>query len=285
MTTLRPGDDWDDDRLAAAFAARAERAPASPAGIDNDVLARVSTVDRAGPPRMRLALVAAVAVLAVAVGGSSILEQLGPGPTGPPDPSGVPASGPPPSAAPTTDPVLQALGDPITVSAALEVRDFERGDREIVVDAFLSSLPPCAPDPSEATEPNDPNEPTQEGCFEVRRWVMEQPEVLSVGHNAPDGPAFRPSLGLVPDPVAPPPGEPAGSPVAVVLVGHFHDRRYGLLPACEGNREACAEIFTVDRVLSIDGVEQAVAPERVVGRTRPTWSRTSKGSSRQLPRT
>jgi hypothetical protein len=257
MTAKPPGDDWGEDRLFEAFAARAAKAPASPAGLTEEVLARVAAVDRGGLRWPALAAAAAVIFLAAIVSGTSILDHLRTGPSAAPSVPTVGATGDPPTTPAPTSAVLAALGDPLSVTEAQEVRDSEHGDREIVVEGFLSPVPAmfCALEDA-------PINPTRPRCPESYQWLMEEPEEMPAKDRmTPTGPAINPSFALVEAPSVPVPDEASGAPLPVVLVGHFHDRRAEL--CLEADVKYCGETFVVDRVLSIDGVEQPVRTWRI----------------------
>ncbi len=162
--------------------------------------------------------------------------------------------------------VLEALGEPMTVSDALAVRDSEIGQQEIAVKGFLSPLPTiyCAIEFA-------PLNPTHLRCSEPMRWVMEQPEQLwgpsASGTHRPTGPAFNPSFALGEAPDVPMPVRDDELPEPVVLVGHFNDRRARLCEA--GNRDDCAATFVVDRVESRSMVCGCQPPRTDVPMRRP----------------
>jgi hypothetical protein len=247
---VRTPDDSGDDRLDGAFAARAETAPRTLTSLANEVQLRVAKVDRRGARAWPwLAAAAAVVALVFVVGGTALLNPWEPGASGPP---ATGSDSPPSAAAPTSD-LRAALGDPIGVEAALAIRNAERGNRELLVEGFLS--PPAVvscPSPSESVV-----NPTRPKCPESMQWLMDQPERLTAGAS-PVGPAFQPSFALVQPPTFPPSDDAA--PLRIVVVGHFHDRRAAL---CEGDRALCDATFLVDRVFSVDGVELPVATQRV----------------------
>ena len=262
MTPPRRGD-WDDDRLAGAFANRATAGPPPPARLASDVMARVSTVRPANRLWRTFAPAAVVGALAIAIAGASILGNSGPDPSDP-GASGPPASGSagdPTQALPAGD-VLDAVGNPIRVSAALAVRDSEIDQQEIAVEGFLSPLPGrrCRADVQ-------PPNPTRLRCPEDEQWLMEDPENLwettdsyADGTHRPSGAAFNPSFALVEDPVVPMPVSDDEAPVPVVLIGHFNDRRAS---SCDpSDREACDNTFVVDRVLEVNGTGIPVRTER-----------------------
>lgn len=246
--TASPNADWGDDRLAAAFAARAARSPVAPASLGDGAIDRVRAIDQGiRPTRMLMAL--SVAAFAILLGGSTILLQLGRAPSIPVAQSAAPTPAPPRTTSPPISPVLEELGEAITVSEALAILDSGDAAREMIVAGYLSSVPIayCPFDPG-------PKNPTRPTCPETFQGLMERPE--GPGGTFPPGPALRPSFALVDAPSGPLGRPDSAAPVHVELVGHFHDRRSRHCP--EPDRQACEQTFVVDRVASIDGVEQPV---------------------------
>lgn len=234
--TDRVPTEWSDDRLNAAFRHRAD-ARATPGDLVRATIDRVRSVERA-PRHRRLvylgglvgaASVAAIAILLVA---RPAIDRTG------------------------DDGLVQGL--PIlTVSEAIAVRDGGPDDREIAVSGFLGAGPVffCAFNPA-------PLNPTELRCSQS--WLMERPESLltvGVGESVasgrnPTGPALSPSFALVDAP----PGHPLtrdgnSTPSAVVLIGHFDDRRAVMCPA--DSVPACTDTFVVDRVESVEGARTA----------------------------
>jgi hypothetical protein len=234
MNEDRRPTDWSDDRLAGAFAARADAHP-TPSDLSVATMDRVRRVVRTAPTRDRfvrlgglVAAAAAVAVVAVAL-------------------VARPTAGPIGSAGPTT------FGLPVlSVSEAIGVRDGGVDDREIAVHGFLSGRTQlgCPADPR-------PSNPTDLRCPEGSIWLMAAPESVvtrtsnSMTLHGPTGPALNPGLALVDTT-----GVIADSDVAtpVVFIGHFDDRRADFC-AVEV-RHTCADTFIVDRIDR--GVLQAV---------------------------
>lgn len=270
--TLPPGGEWDDARLDAAFTARAAATPPSPLDLERDVLRRVTSVQRM-PPRWSwlAAATAAVAILVVVVG-SSLIATSQPNPT---TPAAAASGHPQPSTrapSPTLD-VLAALGDPMTVSEAIEARASQNGRRELLVKGFLSPVPNFV----RCRVASGIVNPTLLQCPLDMRWLMEQPEDLitngpgPLGLRPPGGPAIQPSFAQIEGGVTfPMPVHGVDhSPDPVVLMGHFNDRRANL---CD-QLERCLDTFVVDWIVEIDGESQAVstaqepAPRR---RTPPT---------------
>lgn len=249
----RIGGDWDDDRVDAAFAARASTTPATPPDLASQVAEQLDRADRRSVRwPWPAAATAAVAMIVVVVGSS-----LGDRPKPTPSDAQAAASGQPSNPA-ATDAVLAALGGPISVSEALKVRDSEINQREIIVGGFLSPVPDGVPCPAIAYLTENP---TQLRCPQTYEWVTQQPEPSPTADDGPvefqppAGPAFKPSFALV----SPRAGGLAPTveqgPAAVVLMGHFHDRRAQL---CGDDRATCEQTFVVDRVLAIEGVERPV---------------------------
>ena len=259
MTAMPPPEQWDDARLNAAFTARALRAPSAPPDVADEVVARLRPIDRRPQRRPWFVAAAAVIALVVALGGSSLLDQLRNGLSGP----RASGSGEPSQSSSPTNPVLAALGGPITVSAALTVLDSEEPGRELAVTGYLA-VP--AFDPGCAVIPELTPNPTLLLCSDATQWLMEQPEQLDevdgsiVVRGSPSGPAVQPAFAVVEPPSVPLPDD-ASAPIRVVLVGHFHDRRAAL---CErGRREGCARTFLVDQVASVGASDRQVTTRRL----------------------
>lgn len=251
--------DWDDDRLRAAFLARAATAPSPPADLALETVARLDK-PRQGFRWPALAAAGAAVALVALLGAGAALRPLQSGPSGTP---GLTTGDP--SATASTDDVLDAIRDPIDVAAALSVRDGSSGDRdrEIQVKGFLSPLfaLPC---PMNLETSN----PTHVRCPESFQYVMEDPEPLAMSSaggfdlRPPVGPSFQPSFALVEPPLAPAGGDVGGSPVPVVVLGHFHDRRAVL--CAPADRATCEGTFVVDRVVEVAGT---AIPVKTIART------------------
>jgi hypothetical protein len=252
MTADRPDGGWDDGRLDAAFAARAGAAPATPRDRVETVVADLPARRAPRHGWSRFALAAAVAGLAVVIGGGALLNQKAPTPG--PSSSRIATSNasataaPPPTLAPTSA-VVAALGGALTVTDALAVRQFGEQDREIRVRGFLSHAPAMF-----CPLVVGPGNPTIITCPENWQWLMEQPERLA--SNQPAGPALHASFALVEPPL--PLGSPSDPPVPVELIGHFNDRRAQLCDAMD----VCEETFVVDRVVKVDGATLPVSTAR-----------------------
>jgi hypothetical protein len=242
---------WDDARLAAAFKARGATARSTPSDLAD---ATIHALEHEPRPRRIVPhwlLAAATIVVAVSLAGGAILT-LSPGRLTEPS---SPGRGP-------TSPVLDAIGEPIDVRAALAVRGSGHPDREILVNGFLSPFlaVPCPFVPA-------PGNPADLRCPESFRWLMEEPERMTgtvprgIG-EPPTGPAFHPSFALVETKGLAPQGADTSAPTPVVVLGHFHDRRAA---RCEPPRQAdCAATFVVDRVVAVNGAQflpRTVRPE------------------------
>jgi len=219
--------DWDDDRLAAAFAARtsARATPHDLADATIDAVRRRRASRRPSRIAVLAGLAAAAAIAAVAV--IIALPRAGDRAGDRPSAFGLPL---------------------VTVSEALRIRDLAADARELAVAGFYTSIGPM---PCPAPLVPDQN-PTHLWCSDLFTWLMEQPETLvtttanAVDGHPPVGPAFHPTLGLVT--MAGFPNDPT-QVVSVVLIGHFDDRRARL--CVDADRSACADAFVVDRVQQV----------------------------------
>ena len=244
--TDRP-DPWDDARLAAAFTARASRAAEMPADLADAAMASIEPrrARRASSARPWIAAAAAVVAL-VGFAGVRILTHG--------DRPGFASASP---GATSASPSVEML--PITVADALTVRA-SGSNRELLVSGFLSPMPviPCPFIPVGLN-------PTQIHCPQTFQWLMERPEALiatspgSATGGPPTGPAFHPSFALVDAPDVPIPDRGLAQPVAVELVGHFHDRRAALCEADSQSETPCGDVFVVDRVAAVNGEPRPVA--------------------------
>jgi hypothetical protein len=257
MTDADRPTDWPDARLTKAFRARAD-AHRTPSDLSEATMERVRRAYRREASRHRYAylggLVAAAAMVAIAV---ALVMR--------------------PATDRAGDDTTPALGLPLLrVTDAMSIRDAGVDDRELAVAGFLSGSAPmmCPFDPS-------PPNPTYLRCSPS--WLMEMPESLItvnegvVSGRGPTGPALHPSFAEVGQPPARPFSRQGKStPTAVVLIGHFDDRRSVLCPARP--IPACADTFVVDRVASVEGSPMAphvrldlepIAPEP---RHEPTWT-------------
>jgi hypothetical protein len=257
--------DWDDERLAAAFRAQFDR-PA-PAGLEKDVHVHIvgTAPARFGAMRHRGPgwSLAAAAVIVIVIGTVAFsVGGLGRG-VGTPNPSdaGAHAS---PAAIPT--PTEQALpgvvfGLPIIhLADAFAIRNAGIDDREIAVQGwFEGGLMPGCPAPNV-----NPINPLQVGCPDGFVWLMERAETL-ISHSGnrtdmtgPSGPALNPDLDGIERSWQPTAAEALDAnglsiPTDVVFVGHFDDRRAALCPKAEV--ADCRDRFVVDSVARVHGVE------------------------------
>lgn len=273
--------DWDDGRLEAAFRAKFDR-PA-PQGLAKDVHVRIAgtsparfaALRRSGPGSG----LAAAAVVVVLVGTLTVgLGGFGrPGGSAPPADSATSAPGP--SATPTEQAIPGSiLGLPIIrVTDAIAIRDAGIDDREVAVHGWFadSGIPAC---PAPLINPINP---LQVGCPDGFVWLMEQAESLihrsgnETTMGGPSGPALNPELDGVDRS-----WEPTDSgvdangdstPVDVVFIGHFDDRRAALCPRAE--IDACTDRFVVDSVARVHGVEPPLSVTGVApGSTASTFA-------------
>lgn len=221
MTTPDP---WDDDRLAAAFTARAATVPVPPDLATATTNAVRQRPTRRDAPWWRPLPFAAAAAVVVSVVGLSLAMSWRTGSS--PPPTGPSASVP--SAAPSDAETERVFGLPvIDVPAALAVRDVGEDDRELAVRGWYSPI--GFPD----------------------QWVLSTTQVPTGdgfqidldGIDASDlpwGPAVRPA-----------------EPAEIVVVGHFDDRRSRRCPA--DVEQSCRDTFAVDRVDAVDGKPQPLS--------------------------
>jgi hypothetical protein len=145
----------------------------------------------------------------------------------------VPADGP-------SNPPSTVVGDPITVSQAIERRDNRLDDTEIAVRGLAWS--PAATVTCLARQMS----PAQSRCPDDLTWLAEdsQPASPGPGFRQPFGPAFnlliRRETYLSAGPLR-------GEPSEVIVLGHFDDHRAAQCPA--GQIESCRRNFVVDAVL------------------------------------
>jgi hypothetical protein len=155
--------------------------------------------------------------------------------------------------------------DGLTVIGVTDARAIGAGgySREVAVRGWY-----WAPGPlrclAPATRPGVPFlEPGCEGAF---TWLMEDPEGLA--SRSGDGTSIHPPTGPAIQPVFAGPTPPtlsltqpgASSPVPVVFVGHFNDRRSPLCTGPEGQPDApaaCRARFVVDAIAWINGEQRA----------------------------
>jgi hypothetical protein len=150
------------------------------------------------------------------------------------------------------------------VSDAIAVRDSGVDDREIAVSGWFTPAPPvsCGSESAQTYE-----SPVVAHCPDELIWLSEDAGSLvhvtgnRLDTETPHGPALNPDLdGLDRSwfPELPVPGADGDStPVDVVFVGHFDDRRAW---RCAGAGQACRDRFVVDSVAMVHGVPTNVAP-------------------------
>jgi len=255
--------DWTEERLTAAFTARAASKRTEPAELLATTIAALRTAPgrtRIGWPRLATGFAAAAAAVVLAT-----LALTGPLISTRPSESGPLGSGgaatPAASGGPTSpgDALSEPMTHPISVSQAIAIRDRGTNDHEIAVAGFLSPSP-IVYCPARFTPPN----PTKLECPETFSWLMERDEQLQTNTGTglslgpPAGPAFHPSFALVTPPIRPADGSKPAPNAAVVLVGHFDDRRARLCPAQTEAAIRCADAFMVDRVAVLNGVTQPI---------------------------
>lgn len=241
--------DWDDDRLTAAFAARAEAASVAPPELVSGTIERVARNRRPARPMGRFVPTlgaAAAAVVAVVLGAGQLANPRASAAPSSAGPTTSALSAPPSSSASTADAIV---GAPITPGQAIAIRDAAGDNREIAVTGFLGRSTMIRSCPIDLR----PRNPTRLGCRGALTWLMDSPEVLetangsTVSFRGPSGPAIQPSFDLVGFPKA----DDRGTTPRVTLIGHFDDRRAAL---CEPDvRQQCSDTFVVDRVAAVDG--------------------------------
>lgn len=233
-------DDWSDDRLAAAFVARASSTPSTPINLVADVTAmsgrrRGTLLGWAPIPAMALVL-----ILSAVLAGQYIGQPM----ASPPD--GSPRASVPSAESSASAPLLEALGEPMSVADAVAIRDGSRNDdREILVEGFLAAVPIIY-----CPLQLGPGNPALLDCPENWQWLV--PNGAPLETHPPTGPAIHASFALVEPPATPRDLELPSVPVE--LIGHFHDRRASLCDAAD----VCAETFVVDRVVTVDDAEWPV---------------------------
>jgi hypothetical protein len=266
MTTPTP-DPWSDDRLDAAFSARATTAEVPP-----DLVAATTEAVRAASlrptrPWWRSLPVAAAAAVIVAVVGVGIAiswpTASAPAPTMPSVPPSAPvADSPSPSSSVpvTPEPISTAFGlEIIDVPAALGVRDAGEDDRELAVRGWYSPV-----DAADCSG-RDLVVIRKAECVDQSSVLTRDPESLvnatvggSITSTTPAGPSVPIALDGID--VEPLPGMPEAGPavaVEVVLIGHFDDRRSAFCP--EDLEQACRDRFVVDRIDTVGGIQQPLS--------------------------
>ena len=247
-------DGWGDERLEAAFAARAAAALQPTGGLAALTMEQLGRGPRPsrtlGRPGALAGLAAAVAVALLVVTNSAfndrgLASSTAPGiasaPTGSPAPPGSSSPSVTPSPGPDTA---------VTVAVALAFRDASPEPGEIRVTGWLRDSSGIAvPCPARL----QPTNPTRLDCPQALPWIVERPADAGGGFlgQVLSGPAFQPSFALVDASAVP--SAAGASPVEVTVTGHFHDRRAILCPTFD-----CFSTFVVDRIDSVADIAQPV---------------------------
>ncbi len=285
-------DDWDDDRLTAAFHTRFDRsAPPTVARAVHAAIAGTTPTRFHAFERLQARHLATAAVVIVLVGALTValadFGRLGGGPSTPAGSGGrfdsrrqrdADGAGHPRRWSFESLPIIQ-------VTDAIAVRDAGVDDRELAVQGWFASMMASCPAPNV-----NPINPLQVGCPDGFVWLMERPESVATRSgnqttfSAPSGPALNPDMDGIDRSWEP--GDSGldanggSTPLDVVFVGHFDDRRAALCPQAEV--EACRDRFVVDAVASVHGVPQPRSVMREVrqasaiqGSTGPTSRRSS----------
>ena len=240
-------DPWDDARLDAAYAAYASSA-SPPRLARGDIRATLRRPPARGIRTWRSPLTALLATAIVVVVATFAVGSTWPRIAAP--------------SAATPGPSAEAFGLPvINVPEALALRDADVGDRELAVRGWFSPIAPIGC-PAPATWPVSPVEPN---CPDDWIVLMSEPESLvtrtqdGFEGREPSGPAIAIDFddldtSWIPDL----PDLGPAVPVELVVLGHFDDRRSALCP--EPVRQQCRDRMVIDRVVSVDGVQQRPAP-------------------------
>jgi hypothetical protein len=245
-------DGWSDERLEAAFSARAAAA-SQPTGelatLTMEHLRRAPRPGRAlGRPGALAGLAAAVAVALLVVTSGAFNDRGRVASTTPGTasaPTGSPA--PPGSSSPTVTP-SPGPDTAVTVAVALAFRDASPEPGEIQVTGWLRDgvAVPC---PALI----QPGNPARLDCPQALPWIVERASDAGVGalDSVPSGPALQPSFALVDAGAVP--NAVAATPVEITVTGHFHDRRAILCPTFD-----CFSTFVVDRIDSVADIAQPI---------------------------
>ena len=173
---------------------------------------------------------------------------------------------------PTEPPVgSEAAGLPVvSVDAAIAIRDASADDHEIAVRAWFPAYAAASRACGRASDP--PVSPLQATCADELSWLMQDREQLitvtssGLSWRGPTGRAISPEFDDVDMSWAFLDDDPAHV-FELVVIGHFDDPGARRCPAAD--RAACADRFVVDRIDSIDGVEQPLSVvERMSGAKR-----------------
>lgn len=247
MTTDEP---WNDERVDAAFVALAAAHPPPP-DLGDTARRRLSMPSARIPAwRVAMPLAATLGVLVLGIVGA-VLQ------------SGAPPTSDGRSAPPTTQPSPDAerpdevLGLPVmSLIEALAVRDAGVDDRAIAVHAWFIEW---IPEGCQGVDPRGlPTNPLQIRCADAHRWLTASEDIETVPGSSPSA-----TLTLHPLLTDLPSFDTRQPPTEAVVIGHFDDRRAALCP--DGEKEACRDRFVIDRVVTVDGVEQPLGVVTYVG--------------------
>ena len=243
---------WEDQRLEAAFAARAASATRPIADLTDLTIERLRREPRPRSAVTRLGasagLAAVLAVVVIAVIGIGFRDRDPLASVSPPGTATIGSAGSPgPSAEPASLPAK-------SVGAAIAMRDASNESGEIRVAGWLRGGVPV-PCPA----PMRPYNPTQLWCPQALPWIVESVADSGVGrlNESPSGPGIQPSFALVDADALPSlmfGSAPPAAPVEITVTGHFHDRRATL---CSSPGD-CWTSFVVDRIDSIGGIARPV---------------------------
>lgn len=269
--------DWDDDRLTAAFHTRFDHsAPPTVARAVQGAIAGTTPARFHAFERLQARHLATAAVVIVLVGALTValadIGRLGGGPSTPARSGADATAGA--SATPTAQAITGLAFDlpVIQVTDAIAIRNAGTDDRELAVQGWFASMMASCPAPNV-----NPINPLQVGCPDGFVWLMERAESVAsrsgnqTTFSAPSGPALNPDMDDIDRS-----WEPADSgldangdstPLDVVFVGHFDDRRAALCPKAEV--DACRDRFVVDAVASVRGVPQPLSVVRYASPTSP----------------
>jgi len=213
--------DWDDDRLAAAFQARAS-ARATPHDLADATIEAVRRHPTSGRRVSRWAVLGGLAA-ALAIAAVAVVVAF---------PRGDDRNGDRPS----------TFGLPVlSVSQAAAVRDRGVDGQEVAVAGFYASGGNrfC---PNPRFEKN----PTLVWCPDNLNSLLDRPERPQRTGSQPLEATILPGLSLVS--IDDLPTDPVQI-VPIVVIGHFDDRRASLCSLEE--RKACADTFLVDRIQQV----------------------------------
>jgi uncharacterized Zn-binding protein involved in type VI secretion len=257
--TATPG--WADERLEAAFLARAAAVRPAPADLPAAVFDGLRRTPRISSNRPRALLAAAASiVVVVALGGLAAFALT----TRPPVAAST--SPEPPGTGPLADAARELGLSPQTVESAIAVHTALQDDSEMLVSGYLSN------DTGPTTDGGPVVHADCDLAFRVldnllapacSPLLMQLPEPIVTRTlndyriRVPSGPAVHPVFALTVLPATkevPIVGDAEPAPIAVV--GHFSDRRSASCPP-GGGQQACATSFVVDRVVAVNGVAVA----------------------------